>query len=364
MNLNEQNSSASDEVAAAEAELRAAQETLKAARARLSELKGEHPAVEPGAASSDVVGDGEPVEAFGVAAVVVDEDTAEVEAVIFEAEAVSADDGSQGDLAADEADADDADEPGDAPACEAGEADEPVASDKTGSLPDDEPGSANDGAPAAGDAFEPAAASPADTAAIPVQGEPTPDWVPYTTAPATDPTFGSQPTPSTGASYDAPYAPPAVSAAPGPVPPAPGQGSYQQPQQPPQPQQPYGGYAAPYGQTPHAGPGAVPPQQPYYGYQQPYYQQPYQQPVIATKDHVAAGLLAIFLGALGIHKFYLGYNTAGFIMLAVTILGSLFTFGLAGGVMWVIGVIEGILYLTKSQSEFEQTYVVNKREWF
>ena len=95
MNLNEQNSSASDEVAAAEAELRAAQETLKAARARLSELKGEHPAVEPGAASSDVVGDGEPVEAFGVAAVVVDEDTAEVEAVIFEAEAVSADDGSQ-----------------------------------------------------------------------------------------------------------------------------------------------------------------------------------------------------------------------------------------------------------------------------
>ena len=38
--------------------------------------------------------------------------------------------------------------------------------------------------------------------------------------------------------------------------------------------------------------------------------------------------------------------------------------GLAGGVMWVIGVIEGILYLTKSQSEFEQTYVVNKREWF
>ena len=165
-------------------------------------------------------------------------------------------------------------------------------------------------------------------------------------------------------SYDAPYVPPAVSAAPGPVPPAPGQGSYQQPQQPPQPQQPYGGYAAPYGQTPHAGPGAVPPQQPYYGYQQPYYQQPYQQPVIATKDHVAAGLLAIFLGALGIHKFYLGYNTAGFIMLAVTILGSLFTFGLAGGVMWVIGVIEGILYLTKSQSEFEQTYVVNKREWF
>ncbi len=130
-----------------------------------------------------------------------------------------------------------------------------------------------------------------------------------------------------------------------------------------------GYYAAPgYGQPqtpPHAGPGAVPPQQqPYYGYQQPYYQQPYAQPMVTTKDHVAAGLLAIFLGAFGIHKFYLGYNTAGFIMLAVTIIGGVFTFDARGGVMWVIGVIEGILYLTKSQSEFEQTYVVNKREWF
>lgn len=123
------------------------------------------------------------------------------------------------------------------------------------------------------------------------------------------------------------------------------------------------GYAAP--QTPpHAGPGAVPPQQPYYGYQQPYYQQPYSQPMVTTKDHVAAGLLAIFLGAFGIHKFYLGYNTAGFIMLAVTIIGGMLTFTLASWVIWVIAVIEGILYLTKSQTEFEQIYVLNKREWF
>lgn len=123
------------------------------------------------------------------------------------------------------------------------------------------------------------------------------------------------------------------------------------------------GYPAP--QTPpHVGPGAVPPQQPYYGYQQPYYQQPYAQPVVTTKDHVAAGLLAIFLGWLGIHKFYLGYNTAGFIMLGVSILGGILTFSLASWVIWVIAIIEGVLYLTKSQSEFEQMYVHNKREWF
>ena len=94
------------------------------------------------------------------------------------------------------------------------------------------------------------------------------------------------------------------------------------------------------------------------------YQQPYAQAAPNTKDHVAAGLLAIFLGSLGIHKFYLGYNTPGFIMLAVTIVGSIFSLGLAGLAMVVISIVEGVLYLSKSQTEFEQAYVFNKKEWF
>ena len=101
--------------------------------------------------------------------------------------------------------------------------------------------------------------------------------------------------------------------------------------------------------------------------QQPYgqpYQQPYAQAAPSTKDHVAAGLLAIFLGSLGIHKFYLGYNTPGFIMLAVTIVGSIFSLGIAGLAMVVISIVEGVLYLSKSQTEFEQVYVFNKKEWF
>ena len=101
--------------------------------------------------------------------------------------------------------------------------------------------------------------------------------------------------------------------------------------------------------------------------QQPYgqpYQQPYAQAAPNTKDHVAAGLLAIFLGSLGIHKFYLGYNTPGFIMLAVTIVGSIFSLGLAGLAMVVISIVEGVLYLSKSQTEFEQIYVFSKKEWF
>lgn len=102
-------------------------------------------------------------------------------------------------------------------------------------------------------------------------------------------------------------------------------------------------------------------------YSQPYgqpYQQPYAQAAPNTKDHVVAGLLAIFLGSLGIHKFYLGYNTPGFIMLAVTIVGSIFSLGLAGLAMVVISIVEGVLYLSKSQTEFEQIYVFNKKEWF
>ena len=134
-----------------------------------------------------------------------------------------------------------------------------------------------------------------------------------------------------------------------------------------QPQQPYAqpGYAAqqPYAQQP--GQAAYYSQSNgYYASSQGAYQVPCQQPLVHTKDHVAAGLLAIFLGVFGVHKFYLGYHTTGFIMLGVTILGSLLTIGIAAGVVWLIGVIEGIIYLTKSQSEFERLYVFNKREMF
>lgn len=83
-----------------------------------------------------------------------------------------------------------------------------------------------------------------------------------------------------------------------------------------------------------------------------------------SRDHVAAGLLAIFLGWLGVHKFYLGYNAQGFILLAVSLIGGLFSFGLAAGAVVIISIIEGVIYLTKSQSEFERTYVHGKREWF
>ena len=118
----------------------------------------------------------------------------------------------------------------------------------------------------------------------------------------------------------------------------------------------------PYGAQP--GYGSVPPQNPY-GQQAQYgYQQPYVAPTVGEKDHVAAGLLALFLGWLGVHKFYLGYNTSGFIMLGTSILGGILTLSVASWAIWVIAIVEGIFYLSKSQTEFEQMYVLNKREWF
>jgi TM2 domain-containing membrane protein YozV len=75
---------------------------------------------------------------------------------------------------------------------------------------------------------------------------------------------------------------------------------------------------------------------------------------------IAAGICAILLGSLGIHKFILGYTTEGVIMLLLTIL----TCGIAGIVMSVIGIAEGIIYLTKTDEEFVNTYVINKKGWF
>ncbi len=75
---------------------------------------------------------------------------------------------------------------------------------------------------------------------------------------------------------------------------------------------------------------------------------------------VAAGICGILLGALGIHKFVLGYTKEGLIMLLVSVL----TFGLGAFVMGIIGLIEGIVYLTKSDAEFVSTYITNKKGWF
>ena len=79
---------------------------------------------------------------------------------------------------------------------------------------------------------------------------------------------------------------------------------------------------------------------------------------------VLAGVLAILLGSLGIHKFILGYNKEGVILLAVTLIVGFFTCGIGAGLTGIIGLIEGIIYLTKSDEEFFNTYQAGQKPWF
>jgi TM2 domain-containing membrane protein YozV len=76
----------------------------------------------------------------------------------------------------------------------------------------------------------------------------------------------------------------------------------------------------------------------------------------AASKKLAAGLCGILLGAWGIHKFILGYTNAGILQIVITFA----TCGMAG----FIGLIEGIIYLTKSDEEFYETYILNQKEWF
>lgn len=75
---------------------------------------------------------------------------------------------------------------------------------------------------------------------------------------------------------------------------------------------------------------------------------------------MAAGICGILIGSLGIHKFIIGATTPGIIMAAVSVLSC----GIASPIMGIIGIIEGIIYLTKPDEEFNQTYIIGKKGWF
>ncbi|MFK5889170.1 MAG: TM2 domain-containing protein [Flavobacteriaceae bacterium] len=71
---------------------------------------------------------------------------------------------------------------------------------------------------------------------------------------------------------------------------------------------------------------------------------------------VVAGILAILIGYLGVHKFILGYTREGILQIILTFV----TCGVGG----LVPFVEGIIYLTKSDDEFYETYQINKRGWF
>jgi TM2 domain-containing membrane protein YozV len=77
---------------------------------------------------------------------------------------------------------------------------------------------------------------------------------------------------------------------------------------------------------------------------------------LGAEKKMVAGICGILLGGFGVHKFILGYTTEGIIQIVITCV----TCGIGG----IVGMIEGIIYLTKSDEEFVRTYIQNKRGWF
>ncbi|MBD7979768.1 NINE protein [Oerskovia merdavium] len=188
---------------------------------------------------------------------------------------------------------------------------------------------------------DPAAGADPYAAQQPAYGQPaqpgygTPDGAGAQGYPPVDPAAGQQ----GGYGYGAP-ADPYGQAQPG----------YGQPAQPG-----YGTPADPYGQQTQPGYGYGAPTDPYG--QQPGYQQPYgaygaQQTGYYedpnAKSRLAAGLLGIFLGSLGIHRFYLGYTGVGVAMLLISVL----SLGFLSWAVAIWGLVEGILYLTSKSGQY------------
>lgn len=88
----------------------------------------------------------------------------------------------------------------------------------------------------------------------------------------------------------------------------------------------------------------------------PYTQGPAMMPPDVNSKKILCGLMGILLGGWGIHRFILGDVPGGIWRIVI----SLVTCGVGG----IIGFIEGILYLTKSDAEFYQIYMVEKKAWF
>lgn len=174
--------------------------------------------------------------------------------------------------------------------------------------------------------------APTDGGAAPA---PTPE-------PAPAPTPEPAPAPSTSPQFEMPAAPSAFQEPTprGPEPVAPYASGYADPMN--QPLQAYGDAPGPMPQPYAPQPGYNPNMPPPYGYAaQP---GPYGAMVPSTKSKATAGVLAILLGTLGIHNFYLGYTGKGIAQLLITVL----SFGILAFVSSIWGVIEGIMILGAS----------------
>ncbi|MCX5773218.1 MAG: NINE protein [Fusobacteria bacterium] len=86
------------------------------------------------------------------------------------------------------------------------------------------------------------------------------------------------------------------------------------------------------------------------------------------KKRAVAGWLAILVGSVGMHKFYLGYNKQGIVMLIISFICAVFASTLYAEIIFcivaLIGILEGVTYLRKTDKEFNRIYIRNQQYWF
>lgn len=79
-------------------------------------------------------------------------------------------------------------------------------------------------------------------------------------------------------------------------------------------------------------------------------------PAEVNSRKILCGIMGILFGGLGIHRFILGDTAGGLLRILITVVTC--------GIGSIIGLIEGIVYLTKTDAEFYQVYMVQKKAWF
>ena len=79
-------------------------------------------------------------------------------------------------------------------------------------------------------------------------------------------------------------------------------------------------------------------------------------PADVNSTKILCGVLGILLGGLGVHRFILHDVSGGILRIVITLLTC--------GLGQVIGLVEGIIYLTKTDQDFYQLYMVGRKAWF
>jgi len=79
---------------------------------------------------------------------------------------------------------------------------------------------------------------------------------------------------------------------------------------------------------------------------------------------IISAVVAIFVGAFGVHKFVMGDTRQGFVRVGILAAAMIFTLGFGAIPLMIIGIIEGVTYVTMSDADFIRVYQEGHKAWF